>query len=185
LIAMAGASASIVVRAAGAADLAAITAIYARHVESGTASFELEAPGIDEVKRRFTAAQDGGYPYLVACDVADKVVGYAYAGPYRARPAYRHTVENSVYVETGGSGRGIGSALLAVLISACAERGFRQRNAIIGGADNVASIALHRAHGFVEAGRLADIGRKHERWLDTVLMQRALGDGANSPPTRK
>ena len=182
---MASASASIVVRVAAAADIPAITAIYARHVESGTASFELEAPGIDEIKRRYAAAQASSYPYLVACDTEGKVIGYAYAGPYRARPAYRHTVENSVYVEAGGSGRGIGSALLAVLIAACAERGFRQMIAIIGGAENAASIALHRAHGFVEVGRLADVGRKHERWLDTVLMQRALGDGGKSPPTRK
>lgn len=176
---------SIVVRAATVADVGAIAAIYAAHVENGTASFELQAPGVDEMRRRFDAAQDGGYPYVVASDASARVIGYAYAGPYRTRAAYRHTVENSVYVEAGGSGRGVGSALLAVLIAACSDRGFRQMIAIIVGADNVASIALHRAHGFAEAGRLADVGRKNERWLDTVLMQRALGDGAHTPPTRR
>jgi phosphinothricin acetyltransferase len=178
-------SASIVVRAAAAADVPAIAAIYAHHVTTGTASFELAAPTADEMMRRFEAAADGDYPYFVATDAKGRVIGYAYAGAYRARPAYRHTVENSVYVEAGGGGHGVGSALLAVLVSACADRGFRQMIAIIGGADNVASIALHRAHGFVEAGRLTDVGRKHDKWLDTVLMQRSLGDGASSPPTRK
>jgi phosphinothricin acetyltransferase len=182
---MAGAAASIVVRAAAAGDVRAIAAIYAHHVKSGTASFELEPPGADEMKRRFAAAIEGGYPYFVAADGAGRVLGYAYAGPYRARPAYRHTVENSVYVEAGTVGQGVGSALLAVLIPACADRGFRQMIAIIGGADNAASIALHRSHGFTEVGRLANVGRKHDRWLDTVLMQRALGDGASSPPTRR
>jgi L-amino acid N-acyltransferase YncA len=175
----------IVVRAAAAGDVAAITAIYAHHVESGTASFELEPPDVDEMRRRFASAMQGGYPYFVAADGGGRVIGYAYAGPYRARPAYRHTVENSVYVEAGGGGHGVGSALLSVLIPACADRGFRQMIAIIGGADNAASIALHRSHGFTEAGRLANVGRKHDRWLDTVLMQRLLGDGANSPPTRR
>jgi L-amino acid N-acyltransferase YncA len=178
-------TASIVVRAAGTADVPAIAAIYAHHVQSGTASFELEAPSVDEMRRRYATALEGGYPYFVAADSTGRVIGYAYAGAYRARPAYRHTVENSVYVEAGGGGHGVGSALLAVLIAACADRGFRQMIAIIGGADNAASIALHRAHGFVEAGRLADVGHKHDRWLDTVFMQRALGDGAKSPPTRK
>jgi L-amino acid N-acyltransferase YncA len=181
---MTRAAGSIVVRAAAAADLPAIAAIYAHHVKSGTATFELDPPDVNEMKRRFDAAADGGYPYLVAADRDGRVIGYAYAGPYRARPAYRHTVENSIYIEAGGVGHGVGSALLAVLIAACEDRGFRQMIAIIGGADNAASIALHRAHGFAEVGRLPDVGRKHDRWLDTVLMQRALGDGASSPPTR-
>ncbi len=173
---------SIVVRAATVADVPAIAAIYAQHVATGTASFELAPPDMDEMLRRYARAQDGGYPYVVACDAAARVIGYAYAGPYRTRPAYRHTVENSVYVEAGGSGHGVGSALLAVLIAACSDRGFRQMVAIIGGADNAASIALHRSHGFAEAGRLENVGRKHGRWLDTVLMQRGLGDGATSAP---
>ncbi|MEO5764301.1 MAG: N-acetyltransferase family protein [Casimicrobiaceae bacterium] len=181
---MGGDAASIVVRAAAADDLPAIAAIYAQHVALGTASFELEPPGVEEMQRRHAAAQEGGYPYFVAADVAGRVIGYAYAGPYRSRPAYRHTVEDSVYVEPGGAGHGVGSALLAVLVAACADRGFRQMIAIIGGADNAASIGLHRSHGFVEAGRLGNVGRKHDRWLDTVLMQRALGDGGESPPTR-
>jgi phosphinothricin acetyltransferase len=182
---MVAAATPVVVRVAVADDVPAIAAIYAHHVETGTASFELDPPTVDEMRRRFAVAADGGYPFFVAADAAGRVVGYAYAGSYRARPAYRHTVEDSVYVEAGGGGRGVGSALLGRLVAACEERGFRQMIAIIGGADNAASIGLHRTHGFTEAGRLADVGRKHGRWLDTVLMQRALGDGATSAPARE
>ena len=174
----------VTIRASEETDVATITAIYHHHVLHGAASFEIEPPDAAEMARRRRAVIDGGYPHLVA-EQGGRVVGYAYATAYRPRPAYRNTVENSVYVEAGGGGHGVGSALLAVLIAACADRGFRQMIAIIGGADNAASIALHRAHGFVEVGRLADVGHKHDRWLDTVFMQRALGDGAKSPPTRK
>jgi L-amino acid N-acyltransferase YncA len=171
-----------VIRAAIAGDIPSIAAIYAHHVAHGTASFELAAPGMDEMRARFDAIVEAGYPYLVADGVPEGIVGFAYAGPYRSRPAYRHTVENSVYVKAGEGGRGIGGALLGVLVEACESRGFRQMIAIIGGADNGASIALHAACGFVEAGRLRAVGRKFDHWLDTVLMQRALGDGDSSAP---
>src|SRR5438874_7535223 len=133
---------------------------------------------------RFEASQRNDYPYFVAAQHSQRVVGYAYAGPYRARPAYRHTVENSVYVDANETGRGIGGALLDALIARCEARGYRQMIAIIGGADNAASIRLHARHGFVEAGRLAAVGHKFGLWLDTILMQRALGEGATSSPTR-
>jgi len=171
------------VRNATADDVPAIAAIYSHHVVTGTASFELAPPTIDEMRERFDACWRGDYPYLAA-ERGGRIVGYAYAGPYRARPAYRHTVENSVYVDANDVGRGIGSALLAILVEQCEARGFRQMIAIIGGADNAASIGLHAKHGFAETGRLLAVGHKHNRWLDTVLMQRALGPGAGGPPTR-
>jgi L-amino acid N-acyltransferase YncA len=171
-----------VIRAAIVDDLPVVATIYARHVAQGTASFELEPPSLDEMRRRFDAIVEKGYPYLVAVDVAVGIIGYAYAGPYRSRPAYRHTVENSVYVKDGEGGQGIGGALLSALVEACETRGYRQMIAIIGGADNAASIAMHAAHGFVEAGRLKSVGHKFGRWLDTVMMQRALGEGDSSAP---
>jgi phosphinothricin acetyltransferase len=171
------------VRPAAESDVPAIAAIYAHHVATGTASFELSPPTVDEMRERFSACMEGDYPFFVA-ERSGRVVGYAYAGPYRARPAYRHTVENSVYVDPGEIGRGVGSALLPVLIEHCAARGFRQMIAIIGGSDNAASIRLHTKHGFVEAGRLVAVGYKHERWLDTVMMQIPLGQGSASAPTR-
>jgi len=172
-----------VVRNATAEDVPAIAAIYGHHVATGTASFELSPPTVDEMQDRFDACAGGDYPYLAA-ERAGRIVGYAYAGPYRSRPAYRHTVENSVYVDANEVGGGIGSALLARLVAQCEARGFRQMIAIIGGADNAASIGLHAKHGFIETGRLLAVGHKHDRWLDTVLMQRALGRGADAPPTR-
>ena len=176
--------ASVLVRKATAADVPAVAAIYAYHVANGTASFELAPPGVDEMLQRFNASQDGGYPYLVAAESSGRIAGFAYAGPYRSRPAYRHTVENSVYVDAREIGRGIGGALLDALIAGCQARGYRQMIAIIGGADNAASIRLHARHGFVEAGRLPAVGYKFGLWLDTILMQRALGEGATSSPTR-
>ena len=174
----------VIVRSAIADDMPAVAAIYGYHVTRDTASFELTAPTDTEMRSRCDAAIAANYPFLVAVDAAVEIVGYAYAGPYRSRPAYRYTVENSVYVARDRVGRGIGYALLAALIEACEARGFRQMIAIIGGADNVASIALHKRHGFVEAGRLSGVGRKFDRWLDTVLMQRSLGLGAALPPLR-
>ena len=178
------ANGTFVVRSATLDDVPAIAAIYAHHVKTGTASFELAAPTVDEMRARFEACGEGGYPYLVAVDASARVVGYAYASAYRARPAYRHTVENSVYVDAAEVGRGIGSALLAVLVEQCEARGFRQMIAIIGGSDNAASIRLHAKQGFSDAGCLRAVGHKLDRWHDTVMMQRALGPGANSPPTR-
>ena len=163
------------------ADVPAITAIYAHHVETGTASFETEPPDEAEMRRRRDALVKNRYPYFVA-EVGGKVCGYAYAGPYRTRPAYRHSVEDSVYVGTAAQRRGIGRALLHSLIRACVNRGFRQMVAIIGDSSQTASIGLHRTMGFEVVGTLRNVGYKHERWLDTVFMQLTLGDGASTPP---
>jgi len=175
---------SVVVRSATAADVPAMAAIYGDHVAHGTASFELAPPTVDDMLHRFETSQRNDYPYFVAAQHSERIVGYAYAGPYQARLAYRHAVENSVYVDANEMGHGVGSALLAALIEECVARGYRQMIAIIGGADNAASIRLHARHGFVEAGRLVGVGHKFDRWLDTVLMQRALGAGATLPPSR-
>lgn len=172
------------VRPATAEDLEAITAIYGHHVTTGAATFELAPPSPEEMARRHAEITGGGYPFLVVTDDAQTVVGYAYAGAYRSRPAYRFTVEDSVYLAPGSVGRGLGSRLLAAIIDACTSRGDRQMIAVIGGADNAASIALHARAGFVEAGRLTAVGRKFDRWVDTVLMQRPLGEGAVSSPLR-
>jgi L-amino acid N-acyltransferase YncA len=163
------------IRAAVAADIPAITRIYAHAVRFGTASFELEPPDEAEMARRQRALTDGGFPYLVA-EADGAVMGYAYAGPYRTRPAYRFSVENSVYVAPEAHGRGIGRALLDRLIAEAAARGFRQMIAVIGDSDQAASIALHRAAGFRHVGTIAAVGFKHGRWLDSVLMQRELGE---------
>jgi phosphinothricin acetyltransferase len=170
-----------IVRPAAVADLAAITRIYAQAVREGTASFEIDPPDTAEMQRRFEALQAGGYPYLVAeCD--GTVAGYAYAGPYRARPAYRFSVEDSVYVAPGRQRGGIGRALLASLIEAAEAKAFRQMVAVIGDSANTSSVELHRAAGFRLVGTLENIGFKFGRWLDSVLMQRALGEGAGSTP---
>ena len=169
------------IRPAGRADLAAVTAIYAEAVRHGTASFEIEPPDLAEMTRRFEALQAGGFPYLVA-ETAGVVAGYAYAGPYRARPAYRWTVEDLVYVAVHAQRRGIGRALLEALIAAATECGFRQMIAVIGDSDQPGSLALHAAAGFRMIGTLTGVGFKFERWLDSVLMQRPLGAGAAAPP---
>ena len=173
-----------VVRAAEAGDFAAITAIYARHVERGTASFELTAPDGQEMRRRWRDVVERGLPYLVATLPPDHaaIAGYAHASPYRVRPAYPYTVEDSVYVVSSSMGRGAGRALLAGVIAACVPLGYRQMIAIIGGSDNAASIALHAALGFDRVGCLTGVGRKLDRWVDTVLMQRALGAGTAAAP---
>ena len=163
------------------ADVPAITAIYAHHVETGTASFETAAPDEAEMRRRRNMLIGKRYPWFVA-ELGGEVCGYAYAGPYRTRPAYRHSVEDSVYVGSSVQRRGVGKALLDTLIRACTDRGFRQMVAIIGDSAQVASIGLHREAGFEMAGTLRNIGYKHDRWLDTVFMQLALGKGADTPP---
>lgn len=171
------------VRDVTAMDIAAITDIYAHHVRFGGASFELEPPSEDEMRTRWSKLVAEQFPWIAATE-GERVVGYAYAGPYRPRRAYRYSVEDSVYLAPDAQGRGIGSRLLRSLIERCAERGDRQMIAVIGDSSNTASIALHARQGFVEAGRLRDVGRKFERWLDIVLMQRALGDGSGTAPTR-
>jgi L-amino acid N-acyltransferase YncA len=160
-------------------DLAAITDIYADAVRHGTASFEINPPDQDEMTRRFESLRGGGFPYLVA-EIDRTVAGYAYAGPYRARPAYRFTVEDSIYLAATARRRGIGRALLDGLIEDAQRRGFRQMIAVIGDSDQPASIALHAAAGFRLIGTFAAVGYKFDRWLDSVLMQRPLGDGVTS-----
>ena len=169
------------IRAATEADLPAITEIYEHAVRYGTATFELIPPEIAEMTRRFRALADGGFPYFVAT-VEGKVIGYAYAGPYRPRPAYRFTLENSVYLDPASQRRGIGTALLTELIAQSEARGYRQMIAVIGDSANAASVALHARAGFAMIGTHPDVGFKFGRWLDTVMMQRALGDGGSPAP---
>jgi len=163
-------------------DAPSINRIYRDHVVYGTASWELTPPDDDEMRRGMRAILDQGYPYFVAT-VDDQVIGYSYASSYRPRPGYRFTVENSIYVDAAYQRRGIARQLMARVIDACTERGFRQMIAVIGDSENVASIQLHRSLGFVQVGLLPTIGFKHGRWLDGVLMQRALGEGNTTLPT--
>jgi L-amino acid N-acyltransferase YncA len=172
---------AVLIRQATPSDIPAITRIYGHAVGHGTASFETDPPGEDEMARRQRSLLDGGYPYLVA-EIDGAVVGYAYAGPYRARPAYRYSVEDSVYVDAAVQRRGVGRALLDRLIAEAAGRGFRQMIAVIGDSAQTPSIELHRALGFRLIGTIENVGYKFGRWLDTVLMQRALGAGATTKP---
>jgi phosphinothricin acetyltransferase len=172
---------TVAIRPATLADIAAITRIYAHAVRHGTASFELEPPDEAEMTRRMKAVLDGKFPYFVA-EIDGAVSGYAYASFYRTRPAYRYTVEDSVYVAPDMQRRGIGIALLKKLIEACTALGYRQMIAVIGDSDQAASIGVHKACGFEPAGNLKSVGWKFGRWIDTPLMQRALGPGATIPP---
>jgi L-amino acid N-acyltransferase YncA len=169
-----------ILRDAAAADIPAIAAIYRESVLNGTASYEIDAPTDEVMAERFAAVIDRGYPYIAA--VSDTaVVGYAYASAFRTRPAYRWMVEDSIYLAPQSRGQGIGSALLAALLKRSTELGFRQMIGVIGGA-HPASVALHRAAGFSQSGLLIGTGYKHGRWLDTVLMQKSLGDGNGTDP---
>ena len=173
---------SVVVRPIKTSDIPAMTRIYADAVKHGTASFELTPPDEAEMARRMQYLLSDGFPCLAA-EFAGALRGYAYAGPYRTRPAYRSTVEDSVYVAADMSRRGIGRTLLGALIDASAARGFRQMIAVIGDSTKqTASIELHKTLGFRHAGVLQDVGFKHGRWLDSVLMQRALGPGNATDP---
>ncbi|WP_349363019.1 MAG: N-acetyltransferase family protein [Roseitalea porphyridii] len=163
-------------------DVPAITTIYADAVRNSTASFELDAPDEAEMAARMAALVDKGYPYIAATDATGTLLGYAYAGSYRARPAYRWTVEDSVYIAPDAMGRGVGRILLTEIIARCEALGFRQMVAVIGGADHAASIRLHERLGFAHAGLLPATGFKHGRWLDSVLMQRPLGEGSQTAP---
>ena len=169
------------IRHATPADVPSITRIYAHAVRHGTASFELEPPDEAEMTRRQRALLEGGYPYLVA-EIDGSVAGYAYAGPYRTRPAYRYTVENSIYIAPEAHRRGIGRALLDRLIVECEARDYRLMIAVIGDSAQTPSIELHRVAGFKMVGALEAVGYKFERWLDSVLMQRPLGKGSSTPP---
>jgi phosphinothricin acetyltransferase len=169
------------IRPAAEADLPVVTDIYAHAVRYGTATFELIPPDLAEMTRRFRALMDGGFPYFVAA-LDGRVVGYAYAGAYRPRPAYRFTVENSVYLEPAIHRRGIGLQLMQHLIEACEARGYRQMIAVIGDSANSGSIGVHTRCGFQMIGTHPDVGLKFGRWLDTVMMQLSLGEGATTVP---
>ena len=162
-------------------DVAAIAAIYGHHVMHGVASFEEVPPAVEEIARRRGEIVARGLPYLVA-EREGRVVGYCYAGLFRPRVAYRFTLEDSIYVDAAEVGRGIGRALLEPLLARSAELGYRQMVAVIGGRETVPSIRLHEAEGFTHVGVLPTVGFKFGRWIDIVLMQRALGPGAAAPP---
>ena len=164
---------SVIIRPAESDDLVAIQLIYAHHVLHGTATFELEPPDLAEMTTRYQALRDTGFPFLAA-ELGGLVVGYGYAGPYRTRPAYRHTVEDSIYLHPSHCGQGIGRRLLARLIDECAQQDLKQMVAVIGDSANAASIRLHQQAGFRDVGTFRAVGYKFNRWLDTVLMQRAL-----------
>lgn len=169
------------IRPATPEDLPAITAIYDHAVRTGTATFELDPPDINEMMRRYHALIDGNSPYLVAAS-GGEIAGYAYAGSYRPRPAYRYTVEDSIYLAPESQQRGIGTKLLRELISQSEARGYRQMIAVIGDSANSGSIALHARAGFEMVGTHSNVGFKFGRWLDSVLMQRGLGDGGSNLP---
>src|SRR3954471_1645803 len=174
---------SVEIRPATAADLPAVTEIYEHAVRFGTATFELIPPDLAEMTRRFNALTDGGFPYLAA-SVDGDVIGYAYARPYRPRPAYRFTVENSVYLKPSIHRRGIGLQLMQRLIAESEARGYRQMVAVIGDSANAGSIGVHTRCGFAMSGTFYNVGFKFGRWLDTVMMQRALGEGAATLPNQ-
>lgn len=170
-----------VIRESVEADIAEIQEIYACHVRTGLASFEETPPDVDEMRARRQTVLDRGLPYLVA-ELGGRVIGYSYASSYRARPAYRYTLENTVYVADSFGGRGVGSALLEALIARCEAGPWRQMIAVIGDSANHGSIRLHRRCGFREIGLLDGVGYKLGRWVDSVMMQRPLGPGSTAAP---
>jgi phosphinothricin acetyltransferase len=172
---------SLQIRPTTLADLPAITEIYKHAVLHGTATFELEPPDVAEMTRRYETLIAGGFPYLVAV-LEGAVIGYAYAGSYRARPAYRFSVENSVYLDPAAQGKGAGTQLMQALITESEKRGYRLMVAVIGDSANLASVGVHRRTGFEMVGTLQNVGLKFGRWLDTVLMQRPLGEGSTTIP---
>jgi phosphinothricin acetyltransferase len=171
-----------IVRDATEADIAAVQAIYAHAVASGSGTFEYDPPPLDEMLTRWRSVAAYGLPYLVA-EIDGQVAGYGACTPFRPRTGYRYTVEDSLYVAAAFQRRGVAGALLAELIARCERAGFRQMVAVIGDSGNAASIALHRAAAFEDAGSFRAVGYKHERWTDIVFMQRALGQGSATPPT--
>ena len=162
-------------------DLPAVHAIYAHHVLTGLASFEESPPDLPELARRRSEVLVRGLPWLVA-EADGAVAGYAYAGPYRTRPGYRYTVENSVYVAPDAQGKGVGRVLLAAVVEACTAKGYRLMVAIIGDSANFASITLHRRAGFRFCGTIHSVGHKFGRWLDSVVMELPLGEGDRTIP---
>ena len=171
----------LIVRASTEADVARCTEIYRYHVLHGTASFEVDPPDLAEMMKRRAAVLDLGLPHLVA-EREGRVLGYAYAGNWRPRPAYKFSVEDSIYIDHEAVGQGVGKALLPVLIEQCTRLGKRQMVAVIGDSAQTPSIRLHASCGFEMVGTIKNIGFKFNRWLDSVLMQRALGSGADAPP---
>lgn len=165
---------SVVVREAGPDDIPDVTAIYAHYVANTAASFEEEPPAAEEMLRRLEAVRARGLPFLVA-EHDGRVLGFAYAGPFRTRSAYRYTIEDSIYVAPDAVRRGIGSALLSRLIERCSELGYRQMIAVIGDSENLSSIGLHASLGFRQEGVLRGVGWKFGRWVDVVIMHRPLG----------
>lgn len=174
-------TAPVVVRPVAPADVPAITAIYEEAVLHGCATFELTPPSEEDMAERIARIEDAGFPWLVA-EADGRILGYAYYGAYRPRPAYRFTVEDSIYVDPAAHGRGIGRRLLDALLTHATRIGIRQMVAVIGDSANAASVGLHAACGFYAVGVQPATGWKHGRWLDTVLMQIALGDGDTTPP---
>ncbi|MDF3298160.1 GNAT family N-acetyltransferase [Streptomyces tropicalis] len=163
------------VRAARRPDLAAVAGIYRHYVLHSLATFDETPRSSAEWEAKLDELTSRGLPFLVA-EEAGRIVGFAYAGPWRPKPAYRHTVEDTVYLDPGATGRGIGGALLGRLMDACARAGVRRVIAVVADAGGEASVALHRRFGFTDAGRLSAVGYKHGRWIDTVLLERALAD---------
>jgi L-amino acid N-acyltransferase YncA len=174
-------AAPLLIRPSAAADVPAIAAVYAWNVLNGSGTFELEAPDEDEMARRRDGVLARGLPWLVA-ERDGRVLGYAYADVFRPRPAYRYCLEDSIYLDPQAQGRGVGKLLLAELLARCEARGARQMLAVIGDSANAASVGVHRALGFAPAGLMKSAGWKFGRWLDVVLMQRALGRGDEAPP---
>ncbi|MDR2329230.1 MAG: GNAT family N-acetyltransferase [Comamonas sp.] len=171
------------VRASTPQDLPAITRIYAHHVLHGTGSFETEAPSEAEMTRRRDEVLSRQLPYLVAEDADGQILGFAYANWFKARPAYRFSAEDSIYVADGQHGRGLGRLLMNALIEHCEAAGVRKLIAVIGDSNNLGSVGVHRAAGFSQVGVMRSVGWKFGRWLDIVMMEKTLGDGDNSAPT--
>lgn len=159
----------------------AIRDIYAHHVIHSTASFEIDPPDTNEMLTRLKKTLSQGLPWVVALQ-EEKVIGYCYLTRYRERPAYRHTLEDSIYIDPAAQRQGVGKALLRHVIVWAETHGYRQMIAIIGDSNNQGSLKAHQQVGFTEIGVLKDIGLKHGRWLDTVLMQRSLGEGNSTLP---
>lgn len=171
----------VTVRDATAADIPYIQQIYAHHVLSSTTTFEEVPPTEQEMLQRMEKVREYQLPWLVA-EQQGRILGYCYAGPYRPRPAYRYTIEDSIYLADGESGKGIGQLLLAALVKRCEQGPWRQMIAVIAGTQNESSIILHRKLGFSHVGTQPDTGYKFGQWIDVVFMQRALGPGASTPP---
>ncbi|REG49438.1 phosphinothricin acetyltransferase [Paraburkholderia sp. BL6669N2] len=169
------------IRDATEADLPAIQAIYAHHVLTGVASFEETPPSVDDLRTRLASVRSHGLPYMVA-EIDGEVAGYCYATPYRPRAAYRNTIEDSIYLNDAYRGRGLGRMLLQALIERCETGPWRQMVAVIADGGSGGSLSLHTQLGFELTGTLKAVGFKHGRWLDTTLMQRALGKGDSSVP---